>query len=175
MIMNINDIKDRYNLDTLRGANLEGADLEGADLEGADLWRANLWRANLWGADLRGANLGGANLEGAYLSRANLGGANLGGADLSRANLGGAYLSRANLRGADLWNTTGNNKEIKTIQLGTYIINITKHIVYIGCEGHTWEEWLSFNDARIVDMDSNALEWWSINKTRLVIIMEWLK
>ena len=136
-MMNINDVKDRYNLDTLRGAYL--------------------WRANLWGADLRGANLEGEDLGGAYLSRANLGGANLWG---------------ANLEGANLWNTIGNNKEIKTIQLGTYIVNICGDTMQIGCERHTIEDWFNFKYLEIMDMDGNrAADWWELNKPKLEVIL----
>ena len=100
--MNYQEICTKYDLETLRGADLRCADLECADLRDADLGGADLGGADLSCADLRGANLGGANLEGADLRGANLGGANLEGADLRFVYLRGADLRFANLEGADL-------------------------------------------------------------------------
>ena len=116
-------------------------------------------RLDLRGADLSDADLRGANLSDADLSDADLRGANLRGADLSDADLRGA-----NLRGADLRGATGNNKEMKTLQLGTYIVTMYKERIQIGCQSHTITEWESFDDNTISNMDTKALEWWRENK-----------
>ena len=73
------------------------------------------------------------------LSEADLRGAILRGADLSGANLRGANLRRADLRGADLrWAdgpfTLGAFGRHGGIAVGGYIT--------IGCERHTYDEWL---------------------------------
>jgi hypothetical protein len=141
----------------LRGANLRGANLCGANLCGADLRDANLCGANLRGADLRGANLCGANLRGA-----NLCGADLRGADLRDANLCGA-----NLRGA-----TGNMSELKSIFLELWPITYTHDVMQIGCQRHAIEDWFSFSDDKITQMDSRALEWWSKYKPLIKQIIE---
>jgi hypothetical protein len=118
-----------------------------------------------------------ANLSGANLSCANLRGADLRGADLSCANLRGANLRGANLRGADLsganlsW-AIGNNKEIKTIQLGTWQVVLTKEVMAIGCQRHSIEQWFSFTDDEIKEMDIKAIEWWHKNKQILKMIVE---
>ena len=122
-------------------------------LVGADLYEADLRRADLYGADLRRADLRGADLRRADLR----------GADLRRADLRGADLRRANL-----WNTIGNSAEITTIQTTPYTINITDHIVQIGCENHTLDEWLHFDDVTIDKMDRGALEWWRIWKPVII-------
>ncbi len=58
-------------------------------------------------------------------------------ADLTYANLTYADLSYANLRGA-----IGNNKEVKTLQLGKYDITILVGIkIDIGCQNHTITKW----------------------------------
>ena len=112
--------------------------------------------ADLRGADLRGANLSDTNLRGADLRGANLEGANLRGADLRDAKLRGADLSDADLRGA-----TGNNKEVKLLQLGKYYTTIlVGEKIYIGCQCHTVEQWENFTDEEISDMDDGALDWW---------------
>ena len=166
----------------LSDANLSGADLSDANLSGANLSDANLSDANLSGANLSGADLRCANLRCAYLSDANLSDANLSdanlsGADLRCANLRGAYLSDANLSdanlsGADLRYCIGNNKEIKSIHIGVYLISYTKNILNIGCQSHTLLEWENFTDIEIDIMDSNALNWWTLNK---YIILELVK
>ena len=93
------------------------------------------------------------------LSYADLSSANLSYADLSSANL-----SYANLRGANLRGAIGNNKEMKTLQLGTYIVTIYKEIIQIGCQNHSISEWENFDDNYIKRMDTDALEWWRENK-----------
>jgi uncharacterized protein YjbI with pentapeptide repeats len=108
----------------LSGAYLSGADLRWADLSGADLSGADLSGACLRGADLSGADLSGADLRRAYLSGADLSGADLSGADLRRADLGGASGNFA----------TGFFGKHHAIAAGGYI--------FIGCERHTYAEWL---------------------------------
>jgi len=110
--------------------------------------------------DLRGADLSGEYLSGANLNYANLSGANLSGANLNYANLSGADLS-----GADLRYCIGNNKEIKFLQLGTYLVSYTKDILNIGCQSHTHSDWRTFSDNIILDMEGKpALDWWNLNK-----------
>ena len=77
-------------------------------------------------------------------------------ADLRDADLSGANLSGANLRGA-----IGNNKEVKSLQLGKYDITILVDVrIHIGCQNHTILGWENFTDEEISEMDSGALEWW---------------
>ena len=116
-------------------------------------------RANLSGADLRGADLSGADLRGAYLS-----GANLSGADLSGADLRGADLSGADLSGANLWDVTGNKKEIFTFQTNKYTVVICQDRIQIGCKNFSQSEWFNFSDDEITEMDSEALDWWCTHK-----------
>ena len=140
----------------LRCANLEGADLRGANLRGANLRFADLSDADLRCANLRGADLRSANLSDAYLRDADLRGA-----DLSYANLRGTDLSNADLIGAYLGNATGNNKEVKSLQLGKYLTTILVGIkIHIGCQCHTVQQWENFTDKEISTMDDGPLEWW---------------
>jgi hypothetical protein len=130
----------------LRDAYLRGAYLRGAYLGGADLG----------GADLRGAYLRGAYLRGAYLR-----GADLRGADLRGAYLGGADLGGADLRGVvNLWDTTGDRRHIKSLQIETWSVTYTATHMQIGCQLHTLERWWGFSDEQISRMDAQALEWW---------------
>jgi uncharacterized protein YjbI with pentapeptide repeats len=133
--------------------NLSEADLSWADLSQADLSQA----------DLSWADLSWSNLSVADLSRADLSWA-----DLSRADLSWADLSRADLSGA-----IGNNKEIKTIQTGGYITNITDNIMWIGCEGHTFEQWNNFSENDIRKMDGDrAIVFWAKYKDFLFNFIE---
>ena len=145
----------------------ERADLRGANLRGADLCDANLYGANLCDANLRGANLYGANLCGANLRDANLYGANLRDANLYGANLRGADLCDANLCGIN-----GNLRHVKSIQIETYYITYTTKVIQIGCQRHTIEEWKNFDDEKIKQMDSKALDWWKKWKPILMQIIE---
>jgi len=167
----LNNAKEgvRANLEdaNLEGANLEGANLEGANLEGANLEDANLKGANLEGAKLRwailrNANLEGANLEGANLEGANLRNANLRNANLRNANLRNAKLRNAKLRWAILRNATGNNREIKTLQLGTYLVNFTSDVLYVGCQSMLIGDLDSITGRILENMDGqDAVDWWA--------------
>lgn len=103
---------------------------------------------------------------------ANLSDANLSRADLRGANLSDADLRRADLRGANLRGAIGNNKEIKTIQLGTWTVVLTKYVMAIGCQQHSIEQWFSFTDDEIKRMDIKAIEWWNKNKQIIKMIVE---
>ena len=126
-----------------------------ADLSGADLSRAFLSGADLTGADLTGADLSGVDLSGAFLSGANLRIADLSGTDLSGADLSGADLSGVRLEGIK-----GDGKYIKSLQIEKYPINYTASVLQIGCKNHLISEWVEFDDKKISQMDSGALEWW---------------
>ena len=39
-----------------------------------------------------------------------------------------------------------------------------KNILNIGCQSYTLLEWKSFTDIEIDNMDTNALDWWNLNK-----------
>jgi len=111
----ISEARAKREIPDLRGANLRGANLRGADLSWADLRGANLSQADLSWAALRGADLRGADLRGAYLSDADLIGADLSGAigNFATGYLGGHH----------------------AIAAGGYIS--------IGCERHTYAEWVA--------------------------------
>ena len=104
--------------------------------------------------------------------RADLSYANLSYANLSDAILSGAILSGANLSGADLRYCTGNNMEVKSLQLGTYLISYTSDKINIGCQTHTLERWKSFSNEEISKFDSDALVWWKKYKDIIINIVE---
>jgi len=153
-------------------------EVEGDTLDSADLFGANLKGANLDSANLNGADLGNANLEGADLYEADLSYANLRNANLSKADLIGANLSRADLTGADLkgtglWGCIGNNKEIKTLQLGKYVVNICGENMQIGCKNFSIATWYNLSDVGIAKLDiGHSLSWWKQYKDILKQIIE---
>ena len=158
---NISEILRKHKLWLKDEDGGERADLRGANLIGAHLIGAHLIGANLSGADLSGADLSGANLRGANLRGANLSGAHLIDAHLSGANLRGAHLIGANLSGANLRRmASGNNREIRTMQTGEWIIVYTDDMMAIGCRQYSLSEWWSFSDDQIADMDKGALDFW---------------
>ncbi len=161
----------------------ERADLRSADLSSADLSSACLSSANLSFADLRSADLRFADLSSADLSSADLSSANLSSADLRSANLRSADLCSANLRSANLrcaslqesilCNTIGEMLHIKSGQLETYLFAYTDKYLQIGCERHDIEEWWSFDNDRIKEMEGDkALEFWTKWKPVLKQIIE---
>ena len=94
------------------------------------------------------------NLIGANLRLANLIGADLIGADLSGANLSGANLSGASLDGEKLTKTP-----LSIIGM-RYRCLISDGYMRLGCKRFTHDEWAAFDDEKISDMDSGALEFW---------------
>ena len=160
--MNISQIIEQHAL-WLDTGGKEGsrANLTHANLACVNLCGANLTRANLYGANLTRANLACVNLRGANLDSANLYGANLCGANLTRANLCGANLTRANLDSVNLDGASGNLNNLKSVFCDTYPVTYTAEVMQIGCQCHKLEDWWSFDDARIIEMEGKtALKWW---------------
>ena len=122
--------------------------------------RADLSYADLRSANLSSANLSSANLSYASLRSADLRSANLRSANLSYADLRSANLSYANLITARANCAVGNMVEIKTLLLETWPITYTSEYLHIGCERHQINDWWEFDDTRIKEMDSMALEFW---------------
>ena len=83
-----------------------------------------------------------------------------------------ADLIGADLRDADLRLCIGNSKEVKSLQIGTYLISYIKDIVNIGCKSHTLEQWKRFTDEEINKMDTDALAWWKLNKHIIIELVE---
>jgi hypothetical protein len=128
-------------------------------LEKAVETRANLTGANLTGANLRGANLTGADLTVADLTDANLTGADLTGADLTDANLTGAKWSDGVII---------NRAPLQIYGLNWVVYILDTHM-QIGCELHSFDDWRTFDDARIAEMDGrNALRFWRAHKDALL-------
>jgi len=84
------------------------------------------------------------------------------------ANLDGASLDGANLDGANLWIAAGNNRHVRTIQAGEYLVSYTNDIMQIGCQRHAIADWWEFDDRRIAEMDGKtALSFWKVWKPLL--------
>jgi uncharacterized protein YjbI with pentapeptide repeats len=159
-------------------ANLRGADLKRVNLQDTVLHHVDLQYANLFGADLRDANLQYANLQHVDLQRANLQHADLRYANLQHADLRDVDLQYADLRNADLqgidirW-VSGDGERIITIITHYKIVVMSEHdVMAIGCEQHTIDEWMSFSDEEIDNMDTKALEWWKDWKPRIQQIID---
>lgn len=107
------------------------------------------------------ANLYGATLSRAHLSDSTLSMADLSGANLSRANLYGANLSGANLSGATWREGVVIERHPLIINGLIYRIAILDNHMRIGCEFHSLEEWASFDNRAIAEMDGKtALKFW---------------
>ena len=79
----------------------------------------------------------------------------------SRANLAHANLAYANLEGVNLEGASGNLNNLKSVLCDTYPVTYTAEVMQIGCQCHKLEDWWSFDDARIIEMEGKtALKWW---------------
>jgi hypothetical protein len=58
------------------------------------------------------------------------------------------------------------------MQLDRYNIVYTRDMLYIGCESHPIEDWFSFDDEKVAQMDDRALEWWEKWKDIILQIIE---
>ena len=108
-------------------------------------------------ADLRGPNLRWADLSGA---------------NLRWANLRWANLRWANLRGANLSNAIGNMRELKSMQLEGFAVCYSKTDLAIGCQQHPIEDWWSFTDEQIEEMQTDISYLWHKWKPLLKQIIE---
>ena len=98
------------------------------------------------------------------LSYANLSGLGLSYVNLSYVNLSYANLTDVDFTDSNLFNTIGNNKEIKTIQFETYTVVLYKDIIQIGCEQHTYNKWDNFTYRELEKMAYDAPGWWRKHK-----------
>ena len=115
------------------------------------------------------ADLSGADLNCADLRHADLRHADLNCADLRHADLSDADLRGANLSDADLVSCSGNRNQIRSIFISEYYaITYTSEIMQIGCERHSFDDWWSFDDKRILEMDGkSALKFWRYSKDHI--------
>lgn len=159
---------DLRNLDLSR-ADMSGSDLSDTDLRHTKLKEADLRTASMVDADLQkaclwGVNFSGAMLEGANLCRANLRKANMRDASLYGANLLYARLGGADLHGADIRYCCGNGMQIHTLQLAEYHVAIcithNTRVMAIGCQQHSIDDWMTFDDEDIWAVDERvAVDW----------------
>ena len=88
-----------------------------------------------------------------------------------------------NFTNCDLTNTTfincnlsfciGNNKEIKTLQLGDCIVTYYRNIFYINHSTYTLDEIKSYSDIDFIQQsDGIMIEWWRLNKKIIIELME---
>ena len=162
-------IKNRYTgmvikeVKSLSGSNLSGSNLSGSSLSGSNLSGSNLSNSDLSNSDLSGSNLSGSDLRSSNLSNS----------DLSGSNLRSSNLSNSDLSGSNLRYVIGNGREIKSLQIGTYLVSYHKDILNIGCQSHTLDKWLNFTDEEIDAMDiDTSLDWWKLNKDILVTLVK---
>jgi len=151
----------------------ECADLSGTNLSGTNLSGANLRSANLSGANLSSANLSSADLRYADLRYANLSDTNLSDANLRDTNLSSAHLRYAHLSRIKIYNTIGDGKVIRSMQLPKYLVNICDDWLQIGCQGHRVHEWAEFTVEEISHMDKGAIEWWNEYRDLVFTFADW--
>lgn len=112
-------------------------------------------------------------LRGSDLSYSDLSYSNLSYSDLRGSDLRGCNLRDSDLRGSDLRRVIGNGKEIKSLQIGTYLVSYHKDILNIGCQSHTLDKWINFTDEEIDAMERGiSLDWWRLNKDILVTLVK---
>ena len=172
-------IKNRYKgtvikeVESLSYSDLSYSDLSYSNLRGSNLSYSNLSYSNLRGSDLRGVDLRGSDLRGVDLSYSNLSNSDLSYSDLSYSDLSNSDLSYSDLSNSNLRGVIGNGIEIKSLQIGTYLVSYHKDILNIGCQTHTLDKWINFTDEEIYAMDiGKSLDWWKLNKDILVTLVK---
>ncbi|HEY9298939.1 MAG TPA: pentapeptide repeat-containing protein [Phormidium sp.] len=157
-----------------RGTNLTKANFRSTNLTDCDLSGANLENAILWDSILIRTNLTGANLTECNLILALLGETNLTGANLSGSNFLGACIypdciwTNCNLEGAYYGYSTSENSEkvfmtkppivLETedeYKSGLYRVMIFDRYIKIGCQVHTYKEWLEMTEDKIEELDAD--------------------
>ena len=157
----------------LSNSDLSYSDLRYSDLSYSDLSNSNLRYSNLRGSDLSNSDLRDSDLRGSNLSNSDLRDSDLSYSNLRYSNLRGSNLRGSDLRGSDLRNIIGNGREIKSLQIGTYMVSYHKDILNIGCQSHTLNKWLNFTDEEIDRMDKGtSLDWWKLNKDILITLVK---
>ena len=86
---------------------------------------------------------------------------------LDKISLRGADLRGANLRDADLRGADLRGAAIVIYGM-MWTIQITKNYIKIGCQSHTLDDWVDFDDDEISKMHDNALEFWKENKDFII-------
>ena len=119
-------------------------DLSGIDFKGRDLTSAIFYGCNLKGADFSNCNCYQIDFTNSDLDGAIFYHANLEGAKFNKANLASCDFYMANMK-----DVTGNNKEIKTFQLGKYIVNLIGDIININGTGYSYDEWNHSPDEKL--------------------------
>ena len=172
-------IKNRYNgkiikeVESLSYSDLRGSNLSESNLSDSNLIGSDLSYSNLIGSDLRDSNLSDSNLSYSNLSYSNLSYSNLIGSNLSYSNLSDSNLRGSDLSYSDLRCVIGNGREVKSLQIGTYLVSYHKDILNIGCQTHTLDKWINFTDEEIDAMDKGtSLDWWKLNKDILVTLVK---
>lgn len=148
------------------------ADFTGQDVSGLDFSNRNLFLAKFKNGNCAGANFTKAYCVNAYFKGSNCKAANFEGSNCKGVNFKGSNCKGVNFKGGDFWGAVGNDKQIKSPQIGLYWIAYTKDILQIGCKKYTFKEWLSFGDSEIDNMADGALKWWKKNKKPLFKIIE---
>ncbi len=67
---------------------------------------------------------------------------------------------------------SGNQKEVFVLRLPTWSVTMTVEGIRVGCQAHTYAEWLGFSAARIQNMAPGAAAYWDRNKG--LILATWL-
>ena len=82
-----------------------------------------------------------------------------------------AIKNGADLRGADLRDGDLFGADLRYYKSDLYDCYIQRDYLQVGCEKHSWDEWLSFDNKRIIEMDGRqASKWWAVNKPILTAI-----
>jgi hypothetical protein len=109
--------------------------------------------------DLRSSKFRFARLAFAKFRYASLNNSDFTGSNLQYADFTGATLKDCKLQDAIINYAIGNMREIRSMQLESWQITFTEHVLAIGCRQYSWEEWNQFSDGELELMDEYAPSW----------------
>lgn len=92
--------------------------------------------------------------------KADLGGADFRWADCRKADFREADFREADLCGADFREADLSGAGLIILQTDIWTCYIQKESIRIGCQYHAANDWFSFSDDKINEMDRRALAWW---------------
>ncbi len=122
--------------------------------------------------DLRSCKFRFAKLAFAKFRYSKLNHADFTGSNLQHVDFTGATLKDCKLQDAAINYVIGNMCEIRSMQLDSWHITFTEHVLAIGCRQYSWEEWNQFSDGELELMDEYAPSWWGKWKEYLFITRE---
>lgn len=158
-------------------ASIMQSDFTGANFTSANLDLANAYKSNFSVATLKDTTCYNVIFDAANFATAGLDRVNFTFANLRNVNFDNAMISDCKFDIANMNYARGNNSDIISMHLEKWDVVIHKdtEMMFIGCEGRTFDKWKGLSDTSINMMDCEALVWWRKHKEWIFNYLEILE